>query len=383
MIKTLFGFGEDDSKPLVNEPTIDYDKTIPISTPRRQPQTRYQTPLRSIVDYSKYQKEFEFSDEDEDLMNDFSMIKDLTQEIQETRNVSKFSLPENYPGKFPSTPKNNRSQNENGRYTSSYLSRKYGKDNSQFISNGYVKDESVRFNKQPQTSTHRNSAPNTVQTDSKPYMEETQEDPLHEPTIERKLGKLQIEVDEEFKQNSTSRNSSKRDPLLELKELRQELKSLNGFLERLSEFVGLYEEELEENDNLIIPHDIMERFDALESENQKQEELLLMLYPMLIRVQQRYNEYRKSHPYAKKKIPTSIGKPIVSIRETAKLIDSKCKDESIKTECGKILSDLPRIEEEQARLQNENDQLRKEKEAIENELNELKKFKEAAQKARS
>lgn len=356
MWKSLFGFGEDDGKPLVNEPTIDYDNTI---LTRKSPTVRQSSFTRTpLPNYTSPPQVIDLSDDDldydQDLIDQVNIFNNVTRSLTSR---SKFSFPDNYPGKFPATP----SGNDN-------FQRHHFDDHRNDQDRDDLNIEST-IDLDPKT--HNNTKANSASKTKQQLNGRNLDKELYDSTIDRKLAKLQNEVNQEFKTSIDNQKIVNNDTTEELKQLRKTLESQTEYLVELAECVKLYGQEQNDQDSILLPHDIKERYEDVKTDLKKKTQLVEFLYGAYYRLVKKHVQYVKKHRGTTLDKSTPVAKSTVSMREKIKSISSKTKDISIKNMCGKVLSDLSHYETKYAELLTENEKLRKEKEQLLKEKEEL------------
>ncbi|RLV93107.1 hypothetical protein JA1_002734 [Spathaspora sp. JA1] len=315
MLKYFFGVGDDDSRPLVDEPTIDYNDTIHSTTRSTPPRKSilkdntatgttsrlYNTHIPELGDYSDSELDY-----DDELINDVNIVREITQST--TGFEGRFGA-DNYPGKYP--------HSRDGTHEVRY------------------EDEGKR---------ERNIYPT---------------EPIYESTIDRKLNQLQIEVDNEIYKYRNSKEDPS-DTSSQLHDINQRLKARSQYLNKLSQLAAVYNEE----EKSLIPGDIMEKYEDLKTDYLQELKTTQTLYLVYYRLLEKHLQYRKG-----KTVKKESSKSVLPIREKIKHIQSKTSEQSIKNICGNILSDVNKWEQER-------DQLLEEKQKLQEDLLKMKTEKE-------
>ncbi|EGW34750.1 uncharacterized protein SPAPADRAFT_47834 [Spathaspora passalidarum NRRL Y-27907] len=350
MIKYLFGVGEDDSRPLVDEPTIDYNETIHSSTPSSQGNLRQtrKSILKDTTGSSHNNPDIpvigDLSDSeldyDDDLIHDINLVREVTQTLSSGydglgNHATRISIPDDYPGKYPRS-----------RERTSNLSEQKNDPNWD-----------IRASKGGRTSNYSKSYESTEQ--------------VYESTIDRKLDQLRIEVDNELKNYKNKPSTGNDDTTSQLRELNTRLKARTQYLSKLSQLTKAYNEE--QNESTIVPPDIMEKYDNMKTEYLEELHRTQTLYLAYYRLLEKHLQFRKTKSTKNDvTVSKSATKSVIPMREKIKLIQSKTSDSTIKNLCGNVLSDVNKWEQDR-------DSLLKEKEQLQKDLRQMKSEKEALQ----
>ncbi|KAK6456168.1 uncharacterized protein RJT20DRAFT_42171 [Scheffersomyces xylosifermentans] len=327
MWKYLFGTS-DDTAPLTNEPTIDYNQTIDYYNANNHLNTtsNFKTTggnateeiSGDVIDYSDDEL-----DSDEELNRDFQRISENYTKTSHSLAVSNYSLPSAYPGKFPRSTSATTIQNE---YANTQTARglQSTTNHANILTNKIVPDPTT----QPQRYTGRKSK---ITPDEK-----------NEDRITDEIANLQQEISNELRVFRAKNNGQG----FSLESAIDQVKNQNRFLQNMNELVDI---SINENEKENIPGNILKKYLDLKEAYIKEMTNSQMFYKGYYKLIVKYRALKKSSNLATGK-SSKTSKSGLSIKEKVRVVKSSTKDPNIKTICANILQELDSIADKDDQL---------------------------------
>ncbi|ODV80763.1 uncharacterized protein CANTADRAFT_4768 [Suhomyces tanzawaensis NRRL Y-17324] len=344
MLKYFFGVG-DDTGSLRNEPTIDYNNTLPsLNTSLRGTSRGPLNPIEAIsrdadARYTRYDYKdntravIDFSDDDldsdEEVTRDFNMIMDNFTRTSEhmsrysdDRHSTAFSLPSDYPGKFE-TPRDAKS----GGYTALHSQHRPPKN---------------RFLDETWQSGGRKG---TKQTNERVSVSNPKDPLLFTEKINVQIEELQQQVENELRSAAGSEVED-----VNVKRAMEKITLQNEFLSQLNALVDLNMASTEEQS---IPNNLLQKYHILKQEYLKELHNSQDLYKGYYKLILKYRLLRKNHRHddpagnntADRR---SVNRSTFTVKEKIRLIKSTSNQESIKLICVNVLKELESLENKDA-----------------------------------